>query len=318
MVARQHANPTRLTRHLLILCARHGRLILVASLVVGLTSSTLAGLIKPHIDILIAFLLFAACLRVGPHQVLGAIRDVKASLAFTAILQICLPLLVALVSWLAGVQHTLVFALVLLTSAPALSGSPHLVTLMGFEPAPALRQLVVGTALLPLTIIPVFALLPETGSIDAIVWASLRLLAVIIVAAVIAFTIRLTIMKKPSPDHLMQVDGASTILLAVVVVGLMAAIQSELTSNPMNVLLTLAVATGINFGLQIITAVILSKSKASHYTVPIGIIAGNRNIALFLTALPAATTQSLLLFIACYQIPMYLTPIIMKRFYQRL
>ena len=45
-------------------------------------------------------------------------------------------------------------------------------------------------------------------------------------------------------------------------------------------------------------------------------IAGNRNIALYLVALPAATTDPLLIFIGCYQIPMYLTPIVMHRFYK--
>ncbi len=49
--------------------------------------------------------------------------------------------------------------------------------------------------------------------------------------------------------------------------------------------------------------------------VPVSIIAGNRNIALFLVALPTATTDPVLVFIGCYQIPMYLTPILLRRFY---
>jgi hypothetical protein len=79
----------------------------------------------------------------------------------------------------------------------------------------------------------------------------------------------------------------------------------------------LTVAFIANIGMQIVSALILARSSASAYTVPIGIISGNRNIALFLTALPAVTTEPLLLFIGCYQIPMYLTLIIMRRFYQR-
>lgn len=302
---------------MLSFCAKHGRYILAASLAVGLTSSALALLIKPHIDVLIGVLLFVACLRVGPHQVIGAVREIRASLAFTVILQVALPFLIASIAWLGTFQHPLIFAVVLLTSAPALSGSPHLVALMGFDPAPALRQLVIGTLLLPLTVIPVFALLPQMGDLQVIVTASLRLLAVILFAATIAFVIRLTLLKEPTADQLRQIDGVSTILLAIVVVGLMAAIQGEFAVNPTNVLLTLLVACVVNFGLQIVAKITLSNSSASAYAVPIGVIAGNRNVALFLTALPAAEVQSLLLFIACYQIPMYLTPIVMQRFYQR-
>jgi ACR3 family arsenite transporter len=299
-------------------CARQGRLILVASLVVGLVSSTLAELIKPHIGVLIAALLFVACLRVGPKQVLGAVRDMKASLLFVLLLQVMLPIAVALAAIASGLSGPLVFALVLLTSAPSLSGSPHLVVLMGFEPSPALRQLVVGTALLPITIIPVLLLMPEFGDFFEIAIASLKLLVIIVIAASFAFFIRLTILKEPDKATIEQIDGVSTVLLSITVVGLMAAIGEELADNPMNVFLTLGVTILANFGLQITAALLLARSAMRELTVPIGIIAGNRNIALFLTALPVATTEPLLLFIACYQIPMYLTPIVMRPFYQRL
>jgi len=304
-------------RYVLRFCARHGRAILVASLGVGLTSSTLAMLVKPHIDILIALLLFVACLRVGPKQAVGAVKDLNASFAFTLALQVVLPLAVAFIAWFASVDSLLILPLVLMTAAPTISGSPHLVALMGFEPAPALRQLIIGTALLPITILPVFAVLPEFGDVDTIIWSSLRLLAVIAAAAIVGFAIRLTILKNPSDDQLLQMDGVSTILLAVVVFGLMAAIQTEMAINPLNVLVTLGVVCAANFGLQIITTLVLANSRARAYAIPIGITAGNRNVALFLTALPAATTQPLLLYLACYQIPMYLTPIVMKWFYKR-
>ena len=290
----------------------------MASLLVGLVSGTLASLIKPHINILIAALLFNACLRVGPKQVLGAMHDLKVSLFFVLLLQVLIPIVLAVAAMVAGFSGPLVFALVLLTAAPSLSGSPHLVILMGFEPSAALRQLVVGTALLPLTIIPILLLMPEFGNLYEIAQASLKLLLVIAVAAAIAFTIRLTIFKEPDKVAIEQIDGASTILLAVVVVGLMAAIGEEFQINPANVFITLGVAIVANFGLQIVTALTLVRSRYSDFTVPIGIISGNRNIALFLTALPLATTEPLLLFIACYQIPMYLTPIVMRPFYQNL
>ena len=293
-------------------------MILVASLGVGLASSTLAELIKPHISVLIAALLFVACLRVGPKQVLGAVHDMKASLLFVLVLQVMLPIAVVLAAWATGIGGPLVFALVLLMAAPSLSGSPHLVVLMGFEPSPALRQLVVGTALLPLTIIPVLLLVPEFGNFIDIAIASLKLMVIIVIAASIAFFIRLTILKNPDKETIEQIDGVSTILLAVTVVGLMAAIGEELGDNPTNVLLTLGVVLLANFGLQITAALLLARSKMQKLTVPIGIIAGNRNIAIFLTALPVATTDPLLLFIACYQIPMYLTPIVMRPFYQKL
>jgi len=61
---------------------------------------------------------------------------------------------------------------------------------------------------------------------------------------------------------------------------------------------------------------LLRRGGKHRLAVPLAIIAGNRNIALFLTALPTPVTDPLLLFIGCYQIPMYLTPILLGRFYR--
>jgi hypothetical protein len=81
-------------------------------------------------------------------------------------------------------------------------------------------------------------------------------------------------------------------------------------------LLALAVAFAGNFGLQIAMAIVLRRLAPGGSVAPLAIVAGNRNIALFLTALPAAVTDPLLLFIGCYQIPMYLTPILLGRLYK--
>jgi hypothetical protein len=49
--------------------------------------------------------------------------------------------------------------------------------------------------------------------------------------------------------------------------------------------------------------------------VALSVAAGNRSIALFLVALPPEMMAPLLLFIGCYQLPMFLTPFVMKRLY---
>ncbi len=298
-------------------CAVYGRWILVLSLVVGLLSPFLANLVKPYIEVLIALLLFTTCLRVGPKQALGAIHDLRVNLAFTIFLQVLLPLTLVVIYRLGEFQNPLWLALILLTSAPAISGSPHLVTLLGFDPSIALRQMILGTILLPITIIPVLTFIPDIGNPSDIIIASTRLLVLILGAGAIAFTIRYYIWKDPGEEGVQKIDGVATILLATVVFGLMAAIHNEVAFDPHNLALTLFVAVSANFSLQIITALILTRYGPVKYTVPMGLIAGNRNIALFMTALAITKTQPLLLFIACYQIPMYLTPIIMRRFYHK-
>ncbi len=300
----------------LFFCSRHSRIILVGSLLVGLLSGSAANIIKPHIDLFIALLLFIACLRVGPGLALGATREIKSSLFFTLILQIVIPLGFLIILWALNIHHPLGIVLVFLTAAPSFSASPHLLTLLGFDSAPALRQLVVGTALVPFTIIPVFIFVPEIGSLQNIMLSSLILLVIILSMATIAFLIRATVLKQPDLHDYMRMDGSSTLLLAIAVIGLMAAIQDELFNDPVNLLLTLAFAFLVCFGLQFSMSLALKFSPVASYTVPMSIIAGNRNFALFLTALPSSLSDSLLVFIGCYQVPMLLTPILMRRFYQ--
>ncbi len=297
---------------------QNGRAILVASLVVGLLAGGLSELIKPHIDILIALLLFTACLRIGPVQALGAIRDLKAGLLFVIILQILLPLAVLAGTVLFDITNDLGFVLIMLMAAPPLAGAPHLVVLLGYEPVQALRQVVAGTAFLPLTTIPVFSLMSQFGDPLFVAASSFRLMLIIAGAAVTAFILRATLLKQPTKETIEQIDGASTLLLATTVIGLMAAIHNSLASSPAILAVTFVAAFAVNIGLQLVTASLLVKSPASAYTVPIGLISGTRNIALFLAALPAARVEPLLLFIGCYQIPMYLTPVIMRPFYRYL
>ena len=51
---------------------------------------------------------------------------------------------------------------------------------------------------------------------------------------------------------------------------------------------------------------------------PLAIGAGNRNIALFLVALPPEVLAPLMIFIGCWQLPMYLTPVLLPRLYERM
>jgi ACR3 family arsenite transporter len=104
--------------------------------------------------------------------------------------------------------------------------------------------------------------------------------------------------------------------MAVMVVGLMSAVGPAMRSNPTALMIALAAAFAGNFGQQILMVAALRGRAPEQLIAPAGISAGNRNIALFLTALPASVTDPVLLFIGCYQIPMYLTPVLLGRLYR--
>ena len=80
---------------------------------------------------------------------------------------------------------------------------------------------------------------------------------------------------------------------------------------------TLALAFACNIGLQLLAYAVTGAAGADTSRVAYAIVSGNRNMAFFLAALPAAVMDPLYLFIGCYQIPMYLTPLLLGRLYAR-
>lgn len=298
-------------------CARHGRLVLVAGLIAGISLPGLAQAMRPHLPWMVAVLLFFSAFRIGPAETIGQVTRLWRPLGDVVALQLGLPVLGFAVFTLAGVIDTgPALAVMLMLAAPSITGAPNFVVLAGKDPAPAMQILVFGTALFPLTVLPVLWLmqdaLPGAGDVLA---AAGRLVAVVAVTVALGFGARRLLLPVPSAAQIRQLDGVGVIALAVIVIGLMAGVAPLIATGWQAVGFWLAVVFAANFGLQLMVFLVL-RARTSH-EVALSIIAGNRNVALFLVALPAATVDTLLPFIACYQFPMYLTPLLLGWLHRR-
>ncbi len=272
---------------------------------------------KPYLPHLVATTLFLAALRIGPREAVGKLRDLRDIIGLIGIYQIALPLIFILVLPLTGLSPLLVTAITLMAAAPSISGAPNLTLMMGHDPAPALRMLISGTAAVPATAFIVFLFVPAFGSAYDVAISAFRLLMLIAAAASLAFALRLFLFREATPSFTNSVDGLSALAMVGIVIGLMTAIGPALQSDPMLVIHTLLIACSASFGLQIAAYYVLPKSQKGGTRVGHSIICGCRNNALFITALPAAVTDPLLLYIGCYQIPMYLTPLLLKWLYRK-
>jgi arsenite transporter len=298
--------------------ANHGKAVLVLGLFAGLLLPALATALRPWIAELVMLMLTLTAFRIGPRSTFGGFADLGATLSAALIFQLLLPVGAFFVFYLLGYDSTpIALVVVLMLSAPSVTGSPNFALLLGHDPAPALRLLLTGTALLPLTALPALALLPLGGDLVSVVLTALRLFGAICVAVAIGFTLRSTLFRALSAEGTQVLDGVTTIALAVTVIGLMSAMGPALLNDPLLVARWMAVAIVLCLGLQILSYVVLLKTPLRPHALPCSIVAGNRNVALFLLALPAATTDSLLIFLACYQFPMYLTPIVMRKIFQK-
>lgn len=296
--------------------SENGRFALIAGLVAGLALPAVAATLKPWLPQMIAVLLVITALRIGHRAVVGALSDLRWSIGSVVVLQILLPLLLLAGCWILGLADTpIAMAMVLATAAPAISGSANLAVMLGQDAGRMMQILVLGTALFPFTTLPLLALMPQLGDPQTILMAAFKLLGVILISTGLGFGLRAVLFPTPSPGQIKALDGLSVLAFSAVVIGLMAAMNPALRSDPGAVVLWAVLAFAISYITQIATYRILIRTRLSAVAGPLAIGAGNRNIALFLVALPEQILAPLMVFIGCWQLPMYLTPVLLRRLY---
>nr|WP_281494206.1 hypothetical protein [Jannaschia sp. S6380] len=286
---------------------------MIGGLCAGLLLPDLAEMLRPWVGHLVGLLLFVTAIRVGAGRALGALDRLAPSIGRVVVLQIVAPLMAVAIFALAGVsQWPLALAISLMLAAPSLTGAPNFAIMVGRDPSPGMQLLVLGTALFPVTAMPVLLILDPAGqgAVGALQLAA-GLMGAILLAVGLGFAARRLLPRLGAPDAQAALDGAAALLLAVVVVGLMSAIGPLLRSDPLRLAGWLAVAFAVNL-LLVAGAMAVCRRARLRAPVATAIYAGNRNIALFLIVLPPEVAAPLMIFVGCYQVPMYLTPVLIQ------
>lgn len=293
---------------------KRGQMCLIAGLIAGLALPDLAEALRPWVATGVCLLLFVTGLRIGLRRALGSVAAIGDTLVRIAVFQTLLPLCtVGLFTALGLIHWPLSLAIVLMLAAPSLTGAPNFAVMMGNDPAPGMRLLILGTALFPLTALPVFLILDPTGGGPfAALSLSLGLLAAILLAVGAGFLVRRLLPVFARAPQQAALDGCAALLLGIVVVGLMSAVGPMLRANPGNLALWILTVFAVYLVLSIGTLFIMRRTGL-NLVLPTSIYASNRNIALFLIVLPDAVAAPLMIYVGCYQIPMYLTPWLFSR-----
>lgn len=300
----------------LALCARHSRTLLILGLLAGVGLPGPAAIMAPWLPQMVAILLVITAFRIGHRAALGAAKDLTWSLPAVAVLQLLIPLaLVAVFTALDLGNTALALAVILASCAPTLSGGASLAIILRQDPARMMQLLVIGTALFPLTAVVVLTAYPAVDDPSVLIASAAFSLIAIVGSATLGFVLRHQLLPHANEAQIKAMDGASVLFFSIIVVGLMAALGPMLRSDPAAVLGWVLAAFTLSFGLQAATVLILRRTALAAVAGPLALAAGNRNIALFLIALPAEVVAPIMIFVACWQLPMYLTPILLPRLY---
>lgn len=294
-------------------CATHSRWLLILGLLAGVSLPTLAAAMVPWLPHMVAILMVITAYRLGHANALGALGDLRWSIPTVLVLQLVLPVVLYTVLTAINASMPVILAVTLACAAPTISGGAAIAIILRQDPARMMQLLILGTAAFPITVLPVLLLLEiDTGLLPTIV---LRAFLVIFGASAVGFVLRHFTLPSPTPQQTKAMDGATVLFFALIVIGLMAALGPMLRNDPMIALKWVLVAFLLSFGLQAITLFALHRTALRDVSGSLALSAGNRNIALFLVAIPAEQTAPIMIFIACWQLPMYLTPILLTRLY---
>jgi BASS family bile acid:Na+ symporter len=256
-------------------------------------------------------------LRIDPAQILAWVRRPWLVAGLSAWVLLACPLIAYGATRVAGLDGPLGAGLVLMAASCAATTAPAFARLNGLDAEISLLVALVTTALVPFTAPPLALGLLGIDLAISVPGLMLRLGLVVGLPALAAVALRRLLGPARLARAGRSVDGLTVLVLVVFAFGVMDGVQARLLAEPLWVLGGMALALAGNLGLNALTALLLWPGGV-RLALAAGLLAGNRNQALFLAVLPAAADPGVLLFFALGQVPMFLSPFLLRRAYRRL
>ena len=292
------------------------RWILAIGAIAALLLQDLAAVLRPALPAFVALMYVLSMSRVDLAAVFKRAlkpRRIVSLVAICTALMIGTPTLVAAIGHVIPLPSEFVESMIYISAAPPLGSAAALCLLLGLDAALALELTIVGCFLAPLfgpfiTTI----LIGEAVPIDPL-HLSFRLGAMIGIGLFFAAMTRHLLGAETIARRSSAFDGVGAIAMLATIIPIFDGVTVQILKAPLIALGVLALVFVLNIGAQLLTTPPLRRVTSSHSAGALGLVWGNRNAALFMAALPP--TPVLSLFIALYQFPMYMTPLLMKAFY---
>lgn len=301
--------------HFLASLGRRAPLILALGIFIGLALPDLAAFVRPLLTPSVFCMLVITMLRIDWPTVGTHMRSpARLTLSLGWVMILC-PTVMALLVAPLDLPSGLKIAMVLYAAAPPLLTAPALALFAGLDGALALIVVVVAMFIYPVLLPPLaFTLLGidlAVGAIDLM----LRLALLIGGAFGLAMLIRLRAGLARIAELKHHLDGGLVMLMIVFAIATMDGIAARAMAEPAFVATFVAAVFAVNIGLQGFTMVGFWRLEAIPRTT-LGLVAGNRNLALLTAALGSAVDPDLFLYFAIGQLPIYLLPMLLLPAYR--
>jgi len=296
---------------------RHGTIVLALGLLSGIVFPAVATFLRPSLPVAVAVILTLAMLRVDWQRMLDYGRRPVLMSSALAWYLIGAPVVVWWIVTILDVPAGLAGGLIMMAAAPPLMGTPAVALLIGLDVDMSMIHVTVAHLLVFFT--APFVALELLGlelAIDS--WALAGRLGLIIGLSLVAGLVGRRLMGSERLERWKgEIDGLAVIVLVVFGIAIMDGVTALLLSDPEWIAIMTVVAFVANLALQGAGALMFG-GLGMQAALTAGFMTGNRNMALFLAALPATTHPDILLYFAIGQLPMYCLPALLKPVYSRL
>lgn len=290
----------------------HARLVLAVGVALCFLAPGVSTAMRPALPVLVAVAFGLAMARIDLGEALrGCARPGEAA-RLALVVAVLIPGAAAAYLLLAralGLGPGLTAALVLLGAAPPIASSAGLCFLLGYDARRAVEVTVAATLLTPLIGPPVVAALsPIALGLDPLVLA--RKLGLIVAGGLaVAIGLQAGVGAGRINRAARSFDGISVLALVAVVLPLFDGAPELMRAEPLWALGVLVLGFAMNLGPNLL-ARLAFRAAGPRTAAAYGLLFGNRTIALYLAVLPFQ--PDIALFVALYQAPILLGPLLLK------
>jgi predicted Na+-dependent transporter len=289
--------------------------VLALGIAVAFVLPDASRLLRPALPVLVATVLALAMARVDlGAELREALRPRR--LALLALLSVVLmPVtggLYLLVARAGGLDPDLTAALVYLAAAPPISSAANLCFILGLNARRALEVTVAATLLTPLLGPLTVELLQSGGPSLAAPRLALNLGLMIAGGVALAVAIRRLVGPERVDRNAHVLDGLGLLALVALVIPLFLDVPALIAAEPARAALVLAVALAVNLGLDFLLRAALGRVLPPGDAGAYALVFANRTVALYAAALPHDPRFAL--FVALYQVPILITPLVLRAF----
>jgi len=282
--------------------------VLILGLFLAALFPSVSQALRPLLPALVALVLGLAVARLNLASVLADYKHWRKSLFLVGIVLLFMPvscMLLVSIWRLLQLGESYTILLIVFAAAPPLGSATGLSLLLGYNARITLQVTLLATILTPVIGIVCLSTIGESTELNMFTVA-LKIFLMIAGGLAIGLAIQKFVGKQRIANNPDIFNGCVAITMVLFLFPLFDGVFEYVLAAPVQSILVLILASLLNIGGNLLVRAIGYKFTDTETANALGLIYGNRNVSLYLAALPINPLLSV--FIAGFQIPMYITP----------